>query len=116
MQSLSQHLQQLNQKYRNYLVQKEISISLEESEQKEPDRPQYEEKKESKKLNELLKQNPKGEQENFFMEVPSIDSIEMAPSLSNRNKTENSSEHPPQKAKINIIHKLKASRAKIDLE
>jgi hypothetical protein len=34
MQPLSQHLEQLHQKYRNYLVQKEISISLEESEEK----------------------------------------------------------------------------------
>ena len=46
------------------------------------------------------------------MGVPSIDSID----LSDRNKTDNSTEHPPKKAKINIIHKLKASRAKIDLE
>jgi hypothetical protein len=54
-----------------------------------------EEKKESKKLNELLKQEPvvptfRGGQETYFMEVPSIDSIEMATSLSHRNKTDNS--------------------------
>jgi hypothetical protein len=67
-------------------------------------------------LNELLKQNSRGEQQNFFLKVPSIDSIEMAPSLSNRNQNENSTERPPQKAKISIIHKLKASRAKIYLE
>ncbi len=46
-------------------------------------------------MNELLKQESvvatfRGGQETYFMEVPSIDSIEMATSLSNRNKTDNS--------------------------
>jgi hypothetical protein len=54
-QSISQNLDHLTQKYKNYLMEREISISLDESEEKQAD-PQAEarwneEKKESKKLN-----------------------------------------------------------------
>jgi hypothetical protein len=122
--SFSQHLDHLTQKYKNYMMEKELSISLDDSDERPVD-PQAEarwneEKKESKKLNELLKQDPvtncRSGQENYFLEVPSIDSIEMATSLSNRNRTDNSAEVPPKRTKIHFHHKLKASRVDIDYE
>lgn len=48
------------------------------------------------------------------MEVPSIDSIEMANSHSHRNKTDNSAADPPKRHKVLPNHKLKASRSSKD--
>jgi hypothetical protein len=78
-----------------------------------------EQKKESKKLNDLFKQETpqisnQRSQEDYFLEVPSIDSIEMVNSLSGRKQessiTDEKNDFKLKKTKIHLHPKLKASK------
>lgn len=78
----SKRFEKLTDKYKNYMMEKDISISIDdmsESVKKVVEEVNVE-KMESKRLNELFKQETPQvathqSQESYFLEVPSIDSI-----------------------------------------